>query len=116
MVKQVFVLLFGLLLIGASAFGTNVGASNELNNASFLRIHIRANSNLESDQNVKYLVKDEIVKFLTPKLSNATTKERALEIVAQNCDAISNVATTVLEKNGYTYKASTKLTKEEFPT
>ncbi len=116
MAKQVFVLLLGLLLIGAGMVGVNVGATTELSNASFLRIHIRANSNLECDQNVKYLVKDGIVSFLTPKLSNATTKERALEIVEQNKTEISKIAENVLKKNGFNYGASTKLTREEFPT
>ena len=30
----------------------------------YLRIHVRANSNEQIDQNVKYIVKDEVVKFI----------------------------------------------------
>ena len=47
----------------------------------YLRLHIRANSNTEVDQQVKYEIKDLMVEFLTPYLCNVNSKEKAIEIV-----------------------------------
>lgn len=82
----------------------------------YLRIHIRANSNLECDQNVKYKVKDAIVEALIPVLSEVETFEQAKEILSQNFDLIENTADKVLSQNGFTYKSSAKLNNEYFPT
>ena len=40
----------------------------------YLRLHIRANSNLAIDQTVKYQVKSCVVDFLTPYLCNVKTE------------------------------------------
>ena len=66
---------------------------------NYLRIHIRANSNLAVDQNVKYLVKDEVVKFLTPKLCN-----------------VESLCQKTLSKNGFNYNVHVKINNEYFPT
>lgn len=82
----------------------------------YLRIHIRANSNLECDQNVKYKVKDAIVEALIPVLSEIETFEEAKEKVSQNFGLIENTANSVLAQNGFTYKSNAKLDNEYFPT
>ena len=85
-------------------------------NVEYLRIHIRANSNLECDQNVKYKVKDAVVEALIPVLSEVETFEQAKEILLQNFDLIENTADKVLSQNGFTYKSAAKLDNEYFPT
>ena len=44
-------------------------------NTEYLRIHIRANSNLEVDQNVKYKIKDQVVLTLTPLIASCDSFE-----------------------------------------
>lgn len=85
-------------------------------NVEYLRIHIRANSNLECDQNVKYKVKDAVVEALIPVLSEVETFEQAKEILSQNFGLIENTANSVLAQNGFTYKSVAKLDNEYFPT
>ena len=82
----------------------------------YLRIHIRANSNLAVDQNVKYLVKDEVVKFLTPKLCNVPSKGEAIKIVQNNLSTIETLCQNTLNKNGFYYSAHVKINNEYFPT
>ena len=53
------------IIIAAVYFGTSVSETAQAEN-DYLRIHVRANSNEDIDQNVKYKVKDEVVKFITP--------------------------------------------------
>ncbi|MBR2372052.1 MAG: stage II sporulation protein R [Clostridia bacterium] len=103
-----------LFLIAVLFFGM-VGCSS-FDDKDCLRIHIRANSNEQIDQNVKYMVKDAVVEFLTPLLADATDKTKAKQIVVENSKQICEVVNTVLEKNGFDYKSSAKVTKEIFPT
>lgn len=83
---------------------------------TYLRVHIRANSNLAIDQEVKYLVKNEVVEFLTPLLAEGQTFDQAKVIVRQNLTAIEQIATKVLAENGFSYTANAHLNEEYFPT
>lgn len=82
----------------------------------YLRIHIRANSNLSVDQQVKYLVKDKVVDFLTPFIAECNTKEKAQTMLNDNLKNIESVATSVLRANGFTYSVKASVKNEKFPT
>ena len=109
-VVTIFVLVIGFLFLPSQATSVELGAD------SFLRIHIRANSNQNVDQQVKYKVKDELVKYLTPILAEANSKSDAMNLVKENLENLSNVASLVLFQEGYNYTANAKLTSEYFPT
>ena len=81
-----------------------------------IRVHIRANSNIEQDQNVKYAVKDAIVSYLTPVVGRAESFEEAKKGVSSRLSEIEEVAERVLLSYGYSYGARARLTREEFPT
>ena len=108
-VAALVVVLFGFAF--AFAGGENAG-----DGSSYLRIHIRANSNSEEDQRVKYLVRDEIVKFLAPTAAQCTGKEEALSRIGEQLPAAEKVAARTLEANGFFYGARASLRREEFPT
>ncbi len=115
--KKVLIVILLVVILCVGGVGINVGHQpSGLTEDSFLRIHIRANSNLDADQDVKYLVKDEVVKYLTPYLANANTKQEAMKIVNANLSQLANVASLTLQNNGYNYGAEAKLTNEYFPT
>lgn len=84
-------------------------------NADFLRIHIRADSNGQEDQDVKYAVKSAVVDYLTPKLANATSKDKAMDIVESELNNIERVCDKTLADNGFSYTSRAKLCKEQFP-
>lgn len=84
-------------------------------NADFLRIHIRADSNDTDHQQVKYLVKNAVVDYLAPYLTNATTKQKAMQIVTQQLANLKNVCDKVLSDNGFSYQSTVKLCQETFP-
>ena len=90
--------------------------TNSSSNSDILRIHIRANSNLEIDQEVKYKVKDAVVDALIPILSQCTSKEEAERKTEENFEYIESVANDVLKNQGFSYTAHAKLSCEEFPT
>lgn len=82
----------------------------------YFRVHIRANSNLEIDQQVKYKVKNEVVDFITPYLIDCHTKDESIAVVGGLLDEIEGVCNRCLSKNGFNYISHAKINKEEFPT
>jgi len=82
----------------------------------YLRIHIRANSNSEEDQNIKYKVKDGVVDALIPILAEVETFDEAKEVISQNFDLIESVANKILNENGFYYGCKAELNNEFFPT
>lgn len=82
----------------------------------YLRIHVRANSNDEVDQAVKYKVKDEVVKFITPYAAECVDKETAMSIISSHLKEIEEVCDRVLRQNGFTYTSKASVRSEEFPT
>ena len=106
----VIVVLMLLLIIGASFLPK---AEVEYD---YLRLHIRANSNSEIDQNIKYEIKDELVEFLTPYFCNVSSKSEAIEIVNSLNKKMSDICVEVLRKNGFNYSANVKINNEYFPT
>lgn len=101
-----------LVIIGALLV---CGLSNKKNN-TYLRIHIRANSNLAVDQNIKYEIKDYVVSYLTPFLCGGKTIDMAKEIVTNQLENIEDLANDILIQNGFSYRAKAKLNEEFFPT
>lgn len=98
----------------AVAFGGN--HSGEYGHGEYLRVHIRANSNGEEDQRVKYLVRDGVVEFLTPFVAQCKTKEEAMKTVSGLLGEAEKQADKILRANGFTYGARASLRQEEFPT
>ncbi|MGN0804153.1 MAG: stage II sporulation protein R [Candidatus Coproplasma sp.] len=82
----------------------------------YLRIHVRANSNSEDDQKVKYEVKEEAVKFLTTYITECVTKESAIEVMTSLCDEIACVCDNALKARGFNYGARAQIREEKFPT
>ena len=109
LISFITVVAITLILVFCGNFGRKT-------NGEYFRIHIRANSNSSEDQNVKYEVKDEVVEFLIPLLSEAETKEEAERIMNENLDKIEAVADEVLKAHGFSYKSKAYISFEEFPT
>ena len=82
----------------------------------YLRIHIRANSNSEIDQAVKYKVKDEVVEALIPVLADIESFDEAKKVVQSNFGLIENVANGVLKSEGFTYSSKADIRNEYFPS
>ena len=108
--------LAGLCLISIILIFILVPLGSSEQQVEYLRIHIRANSNEQVDQEVKYKVKDEIVDALIPLLSDVDSFENATKVIENNFDYIESVANSVLEKEGFSYKSSAQIKNEYFPT
>lgn len=108
-----FLVLFIIIL--TSVFCLNVGSSQETQ-TDYLRIHVRANSNSESDQSVKYIVKDAVVQFIAPYAAECIDKPTAIKVISSVLGEIVEVCNGVLNENGYEYSARAEIREENFPT
>ncbi len=82
----------------------------------YLRIHVRANSNGDIDQAIKYTVKDKVVEYLTPYIAECDTKQKAQTLLESHISGIERVANQTLKGAGFKYTAKATVKKEEFPT
>ena len=80
-----------------------------------VRIHIRANSNSDIDQEVKLRVRDSVTEYLTERLEGVNSKAQALETLDASKAQITKIANEVLAQNGFDYKANIYIGKETFP-
>lgn len=112
--RKVCISFLIIAIIVLSAIG--VWSSQLQPKKEYLRIHIRANSNLSSDQQVKYLVKNQVVEFLTPYIVECNTKEQAQAMLSNNLKNIESVASRTLKQNGFEYSVKASVKNEQFPT
>lgn len=104
---------FGLILIIVLTAILLQGSGEK---TEYLRIHIRANSNAQMDQDIKYKVKDLVVTYLTPIIKNARTKNEAIDKIKNSESAVNGLIDRFLYENGFNYKSNIKVKKENFPT
>jgi stage II sporulation protein R len=104
-------LLAGLVI--AAAAGNAQGGSAPRH--EYIRIHIRANSNGDADQTVKYYVKECVVAALTPALSECATRDDAERVLRARLPDIVRTAEKALRDRGFAYGAAAELDNEYFP-
>ena len=108
---SLFLLLCGFVLIYNFNTGNYINKNNE-----YFRVHIRANSNTEVDQNVKYIIKDKVVDFVTPYLIDCNCKEKSINVLSGLLEEIENLCNKELLLNGFNYTARARIDVEKFPT
>lgn len=89
--------------------------SQTLSTDQVIRLHVLANSDEQADQQVKYKVRDRIIQFLTPKLSQAATQEEAKAIVWANRTELLQEVDNVLAEEQVSYRARMQLGHFDFP-
>jgi stage II sporulation protein R len=105
---------FAFLVLLAFLPGKSENAKTEA--AEYIRIHIRANSNSGEDQGVKYSVKEELIKYLTPRVLECETRGDARAVISRELRGIADAAAAKLKASGFAYGARAELLNEYFPT
>ena len=109
MKKNIALILILILLAFAAGCVQTISPSD-----GYLRIHIRANSNLDCDQEVKLAVRDSLVKYLTPLLSEAETRIDAEKIILSRITEIEKITNELLYSCGYFYGCNATVDTEYF--
>jgi len=108
-----FVLIFMVLISSIFSF---IGCDIKNNSQNVIRIHIRANSNNENDQNVKLKVRDEVINYITPLIADCENSNDVKNVLLCNLENIESIADSVLKNNGFIYTSSANINNEYFPS
>lgn len=82
------------------------------------RLHIIANSNSNTDQSVKFEIRDAILSYeqkLFSENENITTAADTKQLIMKNAHEINDIAYSVLEKNGLDYGVKISTGTYDFP-
>lgn len=109
----IFILLFLYVMLYSFSYANNV--VSDLSNSLF-RLHVIANSNSKEDQNLKYLVRDELISYMNTLCANVSSKEEAITIANDHIDDFQKIANEVISKNGFNYSAKVQIGNFAFPT
>lgn len=120
--KKFVNIIFGILvliIIGECALQyysrKKVDKEIESISSKIIRFHVLANSDKEIDQKLKLKVKDEVIKFISPKLKESKSIDESRNILKKHDKEIKDIASNVIKKNGCNYSVATALAKENFP-
>ncbi len=112
--RLVSIFVIGVILFCIpSIFCACVG--NNKYDGEMLRLHIRANSNSDEDQDVKLVVRNAVNEYMCENV-RADSFDRAYSEIEKRLDSISSLCTDVLKENGFDYTAKASLDYEYFPT
>lgn len=115
--KKVMLYLLAGIIMGVYVWTVVLG--NDLLQPSIsskiLRFHVLANSDSEEDQAVKEEVRDAVGVYLQPLIEDAESLEETKQIIARNLGQVVETAKETLEKNGFDYEVSARITRTDFP-
>lgn len=81
-----------------------------------VRIHVIANSDSDSDQQLKYKVRDEVIQLSQMLISDCRNLNRAEQILKSNLSLIQKTAKQAVEKEGMDYGVKVDFSREYYPT
>lgn len=80
-----------------------------------IRFHVIANSDSAEDQELKLMVKEAVVKYISPYLGESMSLEETKAILNQHTDAIISLAEQIITDSGYDYAVDGSITTCYFP-
>lgn len=121
--KKVFFVLINIILIfnlvGSIDYGQVVKNNEELKYEDIvdkiIRFHVLANSDTEEDQKLKLKVRDEVINYISPKLKESKSLGESRKIIIENKEEMEQISKKVIKDNGYDYKVTSMISRENFP-
>ena len=107
------ILLFTYTSICAISYAQNI--SNNIAQSVF-RLHVIANSDSQEDQNLKYIVRDNLIEYMNVLSKNSKTKEESIQIAKSNIKNFEKIAKETIIKHGYNYPVEVSIGNFNFPT
>ncbi len=108
------IVLFSIFIF-VNAYNYVEAISDNLYNSVF-RLHVIANSDSEEDQELKYIVRDNLINYMNEKCKNLSSKEDVIQYAKNNLVDIKNIAEKTIKENGYNYPVIVEIGNYEFPT
>lgn len=115
-VKNSLILLFLLFLYVSISAISYVNAVSSNIEESVFRLHVIANSDSKEDQNLKYKVRDNLIKYMNTLCMDVENKEDAINIANLHIEKFKQIAEETIKENGYSYPVSIEIGNFSFPT
>ena len=115
-VKMVIILtflFFSYTTICAISYAQDI--STDIANSVF-RLHVIANSDSDIDQNLKYIVRDNLLEYMNTLCANCTSKEEAINIANKHIEDFKEIALNTIKSQGFDYSVNVSIGNFEFPT
>lgn len=115
-IKMIFILSFLLFIyisICALSYASNI--TTDISNSIF-RLHVIANSDSKKDQDLKYKVRDSLIKYMNDICSDCKTKQEAINVVTIYQNNFKQIALDTIQNEGYDYCVKIEIGNFEFPT
>lgn len=107
-----FFLLFIYVTICAVSYTNAVCADIS---DSIFRLHVIANSDSVDDQNLKYIVRDNVLQYMNSLTTNSNSKAEIMQVVSEHLEDFRQIAQNTVFENGYDYEVSVEIGNFEFP-
>lgn len=109
----IFILLMLFLHISAQSYVKAI--SNDLAKNVF-RLHVIANSDSCEDQNLKYLVRDKVISYMSSIATDCSSREDYISVAQKNLNNLKEIALNTIHENGFNYDVSIEISQTDFPT
>lgn len=110
-VKYSILILFLLFLyVTICAFSYVEAVSKDISNSVF-RLHVIANSDSKDDQDLKYIVRDNVLSYMNNICKDVKSKEEAIKIANEHLDEFKQIAIDTIRENGFDYDVSVEIRK-----
>ena len=83
---------------------------------SVFRLHIIANSDSKEDQDLKYIVRDNLIQYMNKLCENCSSKTEVIEIAKNNIYNFKQIAEDTIKEHGFSYDVNVEIGNFEFPT
>ena len=83
---------------------------------SVFRLHIIANSDSKEDQDLKLLVRDNVLKYMKEISTDVSSKEEVISLMEDHLDDFKSIAISTIKENGFDYDVNLRIGKFDFPT
>lgn len=80
-----------------------------------IRFHVLANSDTQTDQELKLKVRDAIGSYMQPRLSGISDIDKSRRVIRKNLPQITETAKKIIAREGYTYDVEASLKVTDFP-
>lgn len=94
---------------------STMSSSDTLGQDTFLRFHVRANSNSDEDIALKYKVRDAVLEYLDDNINEEDSREEVMAYINDNLDEIKRKAQYIIVEQGYSYPVKVYMTNDYFP-
>lgn len=115
-VKMISILSFLLFIytsICAISYAQNISTDIA---SSVFRLHVIANSDSQQDQDLKYIVRDNLLSYMNELCSNCENKEQAIKLVTEHSNEFEKIAQDTINEQGFSYTVKINIGNFEFPT